>query len=222
MTLNNSLDLLERLLRLDLDVTARDPWWWPESGTFAMVVGAILTQQTRYRKVELSLANLRAYGEITPELLAGMEEATLAQAIQPSGFYRTKAARLRLFAGALLADFGDFDAFQSQVDRAWLLARKGVGKETADAMLCYGCRREAMVVDAYTERLLRGFGLAFGGYDEIQSWLLDGLAATQRVKALMGEMLIARVHALYHGLIVEYAKRHSRGRQVDITPLFAF
>jgi len=221
MTITDSLDLLERLLRLDLDVTARDPWWWPESGSFAMVVGAILTQQTRYQKVEASLVNLCAHGEITPERLAGMDEAALARAIQPSGFYRTKAARLRLFAEALLADFGDFDRFRREVDRDWLLARKGVGRETADAMLCYGCRREAMVVDAYTERLLRGFGLTFGGYDEIQSWLLDGLAATQRVRGLMGEMPVARVHALYHGLIVEYAKRHSRGREVDVTPLCA-
>ncbi len=222
MSLYDSVDLLERLLALDLDVTSRDPWWWPESGCFSTVVGAILTQQTRYQKVEESLAWLRVDGEITPRRLVTMDYDELIERIRPSGFYRMKAARLQRFSQALLDDFGDFERFQRQVDRAWLLAQSGVGNETADAMLCYGCYREAMVVDAYTQRLLRGFGMDFAGYEAVQRWLVEGMAARRgRVDALMDGMPLARVYALYHGLIVEYAKRHSRRREVDVMALSA-
>lgn len=220
MAPEHSVDLLARLLALDLDVTSRDPWWWPQSGTFSMVVGAILTQQSRYQNVERSLQNLRRFGDITPLSLSSMSLASLSECIRPSGFYRVKAERLRLLAEAILQDYGDFDAFRRQVDRAWLLRQTGIGQETADAVLCYGCFREAMVVDAYTQRLLSGFGMQFTGYETLQSWLVSGVEARPaQVVALLGEIPRARVYALYHGLIVEYAKQHSRGREIDVTSL---
>ncbi len=220
MPLKHSVDLLARLVALDLDVTARDPWWWPHSGSFAMVVSAILTQQSRYQKVEESLRNLRHYGDITPQMIAALPPVELSRCIRPSGFYRVKAERLQRLARAILAAFGTFDVFRDRVDRGWLLRQPGIGNETADAVLCYGCFREAMVVDAYTQRLLAAFDLHFNGYEAIQSWLVQGIEAQpERVKVLFGEMPRARVYALYHGLIVEYAKRHSRGREVDVSAL---
>ena len=220
--LKDSVDLLARLRAQDLDVTSRDPWWWPRSGTFSVVVGAVLTQQSRYQKVEESLQNLGQYGDLSPEMLAGMPLAVLSRHIRPSGFYRVKAQRLRRLAHVMLRDFGSFDVFREQVDREWLLRQPGIGNETADAVLCYACFREAMVVDAYTQRLLLGFGMDFSGYASIQSWLVTGMEArSERVAALMGQMPLARVYALYHGMIVEYAKRNSRGREVDVATLNA-
>lgn len=218
--LKNSYDLLRRLLAQGLDVTARDPWWWPESGHFSVVVGALLTQQTRYQKVEESLRCLQGHGVASPELLCSLDRQELMEAIKPSGFYRVKAERLQALAQALIDDFGDFSSFQQQVRRDWLLAQRGIGKETADAIICYACHREAMVVDAYTDRLLRGFGFSFRNYDVIQSWLLEEFDICLELLAQrFGEMPPARGCALYHGLIVEYAKRHSRDREVDITSL---
>ncbi len=220
MPLKHSADLLARLASLDLDVTARDPWWWPQSGSFSMVVSAILTQKSRYQKVEESLRNLRQHGDITLQMIAGLPQAELSRCIGPSGFYRVKAERLQRLARVILADFGAFDVFRDRVDRAWLLRQPGIGNETADVVLCYGCFREAMVVDAYTQRLLSGFDLHFTGYEALQSWLVQGIEAQpERVKTVFGEMPRARVYALYHGLIVEYAKRHSRGREVDVSAL---
>jgi len=40
----------------------RDPLWWPKSGTYKVIVGAILTQQTKWEKVEKSLKNLEENG----------------------------------------------------------------------------------------------------------------------------------------------------------------
>jgi len=218
--LEDSVDLLRRLQACKLDVTARDPRWWPDSGSFRMVVGAILTQQTRYQKVEESLQRLQAVGEISPERLLTMEAEQLRQCIQPSGFYRVKAGRLQWLARNLLEAFGDFETFQRQVDREWLLRQQGVGNETADAILCYGCHREAMVVDAYTERLLRSFGLRFRGYLPLQAWLADGIEkGWDEVQQLLPGKSLAEVHALYHGLIVEYAKRHSHGKTIDVAAL---
>ena len=215
--LKNSLDLLQRLIMLKLDVTARDPLWWPGSGSFAMVVSAILTQQARYTKVEESLARLRSLGAISPERLAGMDIDTLIDAIRPSGFYRMKAQRIQSLALAIVDEFGDFEDFRTSVERPWLMRQPGIGNETADAILCYGCHREVMVVDAYTERLLQGFDMTFAGYHAIQQWLCEGLC--KEAPALLGVKSMPTVYALYHGLIVEYAKDHSAGRQVSVTAL---
>jgi len=55
----NSYELLEALFRLELPVRERDPWWWPNSGSYEVVIGAVLTQNTRWPKVEEALENLR-------------------------------------------------------------------------------------------------------------------------------------------------------------------
>ena len=57
--IDTSLELLSRLKSLGYDNASRDPWWWPNSGTFEVVAGAILTQNANWERVELSLENLR-------------------------------------------------------------------------------------------------------------------------------------------------------------------
>lgn len=50
--MNDSLELLRALKNAGYPKSARDPFWWPRSGTFWVVVGAILTQQAKWEKVE--------------------------------------------------------------------------------------------------------------------------------------------------------------------------
>jgi endonuclease-3 related protein len=146
--MNNSYELLSALHRLGLPVQERDPWWWPNSGTYELVICAVLTKNTRWQKVEEALENLRALKALSIEGLAKLEEEPLKEAIKPAGFYNTKAKRLKLLNQAIGDKFGDFATFQVEVDRPWLLGKKGIGEETADAILNYACYREAMVVDA--------------------------------------------------------------------------
>jgi endonuclease-3 related protein len=218
----DSYELLEALHRLDLPVRARDAWWWPNSGTYEVVIGAVLTQNTRWEKVEEALENLRSLEGLTIEGLAKLDEETLREAIKPAGFYNTKAKRLKLLNQAIGDKFGDFETFQLEVDRRWLLGKKGVGEETADAILNYACYREAMVADAYTASLLRAFGYEFEDYRGVQAWLIAGLKDYDiKVRRLFPDISKAQIYALFHGMIVEYVKRHKRGKKVDVEPLSA-
>ena len=58
--MQSSYDLFYALKQLDYLKTKRDPLWWPNSGTFEVLVGALLTQQTKWERVEESLENLKA------------------------------------------------------------------------------------------------------------------------------------------------------------------
>ena len=186
----------------------RDPLWWPNSGTFEVVVGAILTQQTKWQKVEKALENLKNERLLTLEALAKCDTKKLSTLVKPSGFYNTKAKRLKLLANNILRDFENFEDFQERVDREWLLNQKGLGKESSDSILCYACYRDILPVDAYTNRLLKRFGYEFSEYDELREWMEDGLLSNlDKIYKIYGEeKSINEIFARFHGKIVEYEK----------------
>ena len=161
----------ELFIALFRAVKIKDLRWWPAFGSFEVVVGAILIQNTAWRNADAALQNLRSKGLLSLESIAGLEEAELAQIIKVSGFYNQKARRLSLLCKAIIADFGDFESFKSGVSREWLLARKGIGAESCDAILCYACERAVMVADSYSVRLLGALGYEFESYDELSAWL---------------------------------------------------
>ena len=161
----------ELFIALFRAVKIKDFRWWPGFGSFEVVMGAILIQNTAWRNADAVLQNLRSKGLLSLESIAGLEEVELAQIIKVSGFYNQKARRLSLLCKAIIADFGDFESFKSGVSREWLLARKGIGAESCDAILCYACERAVMVADSYSARLLGALGYEFESYDELSAWL---------------------------------------------------
>jgi len=216
----NSYELLKALHSLQLPIKNRDPWWWPNSGTYEVVIGAVLTQNTKWQKVEEALDNLRTLDAVTIEGLGKIDEELLREAIRPAGFYNTKAKRLKLLNQAIGDKFGDFETFQFEVQRGWLLEKKGVGEETADSILNYACYRETMVVDSYTALLLKAFGFQFEDYRSLQAWIIGGLKDYDiKVRELFFNEPKAQIYALFHGMIVEYCKKYKRGKKVDILPL---
>ena len=216
--MNNSFELLVLLKNAGYLKTTRDPLWWPRSKTFWVIVGAILTQQSKWEKVEQSLANLENRGINSLEELACIEEAIVCECIKPSGFYNTKSKNLKRLALAICEEFGSFDAFCEQVSREWLLEQKGIGQESADSILCYACGREAMVVDAYSARLLEAFGYEFDSYEALQSWMCEGIEMHwHKIVALYGrELSLNELYARFHGKIVEFCKENSRGKIVSV------
>jgi endonuclease III related protein len=217
----NSFDLLEALKTQGYLKTTRDPLWWPRSGTFWVVIGAILTQQTKWEKVEESMVHLESAGVDSLDKLATLDLDVLAMCIKPSGFYNTKAKNLHLLAKAILESFGSFEAFCETVDREWLLAQKGIGEESADSILCYACKQESLVVDAYTARLLEGFGYSFESYSALQEWMVEGVVNHQtKVNQLYTkEITRNELFARFHGKIVEFCKENSRGKVVNVERL---
>ena len=219
--MQSSYDLLRALKNMGYLKTTRDPLWWPRSCTFEVIIGAILTQQTKWEKVEESLANLKESDLLSLEALSSTNAEEIANHIKSSGFYNTKAVRLQLLCKKILEDFGSFETFQDEVDRKWLLAQKGIGMESADSILCYGCGREIFVVDSYTRRLLEAFGYSFESYMEIQSWMQEGIEANfdKITKMYDTKMTLHTVYARFHGKIVEFSKEHIRGKNVNIETL---
>ena len=217
----NSFDLLVALKTQGYLKTTRDPLWWPRSGTFWVLVGAILTQQTKWEKVEESMANLERAGVDSLEKLLHLDLELLALNIKPSGFYNTKAKNLHLLAKAILEEFNSFDAFCENVDREWLLAQKGIGEESADSILCYACKHEALVVDAYTARLLMSFGYSFESYGGLQEWMVEGILSNLvKINQLYEkEISLNELYARFHGKIVEFCKEKSRGKIVNVESL---
>jgi len=215
--IQTSTELLKLLKDNGYDKTTRDSWWWPNSGTFEVVVGAILTQNTKWENVEKSLNNLKNSKLLNLENIANISLEELQELIRPSGFYRAKSKNLKLLAQNIINNFSTFKEFKELATREWLLLQKGVGQETADSILNYACYKEAFVVDSYTNRLLNAFGYEFEKYEELQEWIIDSFY--QGYLEIFPNLNRAQAYARAHGMIVEYCKVNKKGKAVDISSL---
>lgn len=210
----NSFELFKKLWQLNLPVQAKHEYWWPNFGTFEVVIGAILTQQTKWENVEKSLQNLKKINLLNLQNLANVNIDILAEAIKPSGFYNQKSVRLLKLVQNIYEEFGDFETFKNSASRDWLLNIKGIGQESADAILCYACEQDVMVVDSYSARLCNAvYNLEPQSYDELQEFLTDGILQNfdLAVELIAQDANLNKIFALFHGLIVEYAKLNIKG-----------
>ncbi len=219
--MNSSYELLKKLKSLGYLQEHKPKYWWPNHATQEVVISAILTQQTKWIKVEKALENLDNADMNTLEKIASCDLKELAILIKPSGFYNTKAKRLQLLASNIIKEFGDFENFKESVSREWLISQKGLGFESVDAILCYGCQREVFVVDSYTHRLLSAIGYEMEDYHEIQEWFVSGIESNwSNIETLYEkEVDLFTVFARFHGKIVEYMKDHAKGKKVNIENL---
>ena len=212
INIDNSYDLLVYLKNQDL-IDENLEYWWPNNNKFEILIGAILTQNTKWLNVEKSLENLRENKLLSLEALSTAPLETLILAITPSGFKNQKSVRLIQLAKNIIEEYDTFENFCKSTNREWLLAQKGIGPETADAILCYSCRQDYMVVDSYTNRLVKRFGYEFESYDELQSWCEYGINENyDKIAKLYGyEISINKLYARFHGKIVEFMKRNRKG-----------
>ncbi len=180
--------------------------WWPGDTPFEVAVGAILTQNTAWTNVEKAIANLKAARLLAPRALCGAPLETVEEALRPSGYFRQKALRVRLFAQHLLDRYDGSMARMARSPsgalRAELLALHGIGPETADDILLYACNRPVFVVDTYTRRILGRHGVAPHdiGYEPLRALFEQNLETDT---GLFME---------FHGLIVWTGKDFCRSR----------
>ena len=99
------------------NASVKNTQWWPNFGTFEVVIGAILTQNTKWQNVEIALCNLKNCDAINLEKIAAMPREKLAELIKPSGFYNMKAKRLQMLCTAIATDFGDFENFKDSFSK---------------------------------------------------------------------------------------------------------
>lgn len=155
--------------------------WWPAKSPYEMMVGAILTQATRWRNVEQAIARLRQRGWLTPRRLLASRLTPLQQAIRPAGYFRQKAARLRTFSAWYVTRYHGSVGRMRRVPwptlRKELLVLSGIGPETADSILLYAVQQPVFVVDAYTVRIFKRHHLLSSpvGYEQVQQWVMRRL-----------------------------------------------
>jgi endonuclease III related protein len=165
MELASQPQAARRLRRMhDRLVAAYGPQhWWPAHSPFEVILGAYLTQNTAWKAVERSLANLRRAGALTIEGLRALALDELRRLIQPSGFFTRKAPALKAFVSMLDEEFaGSLEVLRAaptSVVRKRLLALPGVGPETADAILLYALGHAVPVADEYLRRIAERHGL---------------------------------------------------------------
>jgi endonuclease-3 related protein len=179
-------------------------YWWPGNSPFEIMVGALLTQNTAWSNVEKAIANLVAHDRLDPERIITARRDRLAAWLRPSGYFNTKAERLKNFC-RWYRQAGGFRVLSNRDTEALrraLLDVKGIGPETADDMLLYAFKRPVFVIDAYTRRLFARLGL-FAGDEPYEVMRLAIEKTLDRDTEKFNE---------YHALIVRHAKEICRKR----------
>jgi endonuclease-3 related protein len=178
--------------------------WWPGDPDEVMI-GAVLTQQTRWENVEKALNNLKKRDLCSIDAIFHGEIREIEDAIRCTGFYRIKAQRLKSLAAGIVEIFGGVEKMADIPTaklRAGLLEVSGIGEETADSILCYSLDRTSFVIDAYTDRIVRCVGVT---------------EKKQDLKSLFEKNLPKDNHSYrqVHAHIVEYAKEYCGKKRCD-------
>ena len=189
--------------------------WWPGNTPFEVAIGAILTQNTNWQNVERAINNLKSARALSAEAIRRMPEEELAELVRPSGYFRQKAGRLKIFVDFLYNHYSGGIAAMKKDElgllREKLLSVKGIGPETADSIILYAVEKPVFVVDAYTRRVLLRHGLINeqkSGYHEIQDLFHENLQADKRM------------YNEYHALFVRVCKEFCRKKPLcDGCPL---
>jgi endonuclease III related protein len=213
--------------------------WWPAQTAFEVIAGAILGQNTTWTNVERALASLRAANALSSPAIRDLPIAELEQLVRSSGYYRQKAARLKSFVAFLDEKYrGSLEqmfAAPTARLREELLSLKGIGHETADAILLYAGNHEIFVVDAYARRILERHAAIepSAGYEAVRALVEAALQAqapsTQLSRrSLPSKLLIhepsmmstaqrtptAQVYNEMHGLFVQVGKLYCRKQEM--------
>ena len=199
----NAAPTLRRIFdRLDAAYDYSAWHWQPDTPPDYVCISAVLVQHTNWSNVEQAMARLKEAGALSLDAIDRMTLAKLAGLVRPAGTPDTKAQRLQALA-RLAADHGDLTKLLSRPAdelRARLLATRGIGPETADAILLYAAGRPTFLVDAYARRISSRLGLGPDGdrYDVWQAWFEEALTAN------------TAAYQRYHGLLVLHGKQTCR------------
>lgn len=181
--------------------------WWPAKTPLEVCVGAILTQNTNWQNVEKAISNLKAHNVLSVQTLYDIPFDLLAKLIQPAGYFRVKAKRLKNFISFLMHEYqGNLDALFAEgleVARQKLLSVSGIGPETSDSILLYAGGLPSFVIDAYTRRIMIRHGLATEemSYEDLREMFMRQLPPDPQL------------YNEYHALFVEVGKRFCRPKK---------
>ena len=174
-------EIQETLLRLCKHYGEQN--WWQSDNKLEDLVSTILIQRTTEKNAKLALSGLMDVMTVEGILDLSLEE--LQERIRPAGFFKQKSQTIR---GLLiwLREVGGFEVLAkigTEDLRKQLLELKGIGPETADALLLYLFDHPVFISNEYARRLFRRLGFGnFKTYSEMHAVygnVLEGLTLKQ-------------------------------------------
>jgi len=185
---------LYNLYKILLKELGPHDFWWPANSPFEVVIGSILTQQTKWENVEKAISNLKQYELIEVSNLSNARVELVETLIRGTGFYRQKASRIIAIARHFKSDKKIFD-MPIEALRNTLLSLNGIGFETADSIILYAANKPKFVIDTYTMRIMKCIGIK-ENYSKLQNRFENDLPIN------------VKIYKEFHALIVEYAKQY--------------
>ena len=177
--------------------------WWENENRIEDWVAMILIQRTTERNCHLALDNLEGY--FTAEQLLEMDLEKLRELIRPAGFNKQKSVYIKELMEWYKGHGFSLDKFKdipTEDIRTELLSIKGVGPETADAMLLYIFERNVFIADTYAIRLFNRLG--FGEYKTYAELRADFNHLTEDVSNKLARE--------WHAAIDVHGKAYGRSR----------
>ncbi len=120
---------------------------------FEQLIGCILSIRT-YDEVSLPVSLNLFTRARTPEQIAAMDVAELAEIIRRSSFSERKAEQIKAIAQQLVAEHGG----ELPCDRELLLSFSGVGPKCANLALGIACDHKVISVDIHVHRVTNRWG----------------------------------------------------------------
>jgi endonuclease-3 len=181
------------------------PIWHPPDDPVAVLIGAILSQNTSDTHSSRAFDALRAHFPTWEAVMTAPTEAIEA-AIRPGGLARSKAPRLQGVLRRLLQERGELSLnFLAEMPleeaKAWLRSFPGVGAKTAAIVLLFSWGRPVFPVDTHIHRISRRLGLV-------------PTSATPEQTEAIWEALISSKHFYpLHVNLIHHGRQVCRGRE---------
>ncbi len=120
---------------------------------FHVLIATILSLRTKDRTTAEATERLLALAS-TPPAMERLSASTIAKAIYPVGFYRTKAKTIRTICRLLREQYGG--QVPNRLDE--LLALPGVGRKTANLVVTLAFGKPGICVDTHVHRICNRWG----------------------------------------------------------------
>lgn len=121
---------------------------------FRVLITTILSQRTRDENTDEAAAALFSVYK-TPEEIANAPTEEIEKLIKKAGFFRVKAKRVKEISRIIHEDYDD--VVPCNINE--LLGLPGVGRKTANCVIVYGFRKNAIPVDVHVHRISNRLGL---------------------------------------------------------------
>lgn len=160
------------------------------------MIGAILTQRTNWRNVEIAFQNLKDRKLCSLAAIAKYPRR-IPSCIRSAGFYNQKTRYLISLTRFIEKSGGVKVLLREPISklRPDLLGLPGVGPETADSILLYALEKPVFVVDEYTRRLVTRKGITRErNYEKLRKLFEENLPRDWRL------------YQDFHALIVKASK----------------